>query len=130
MYFRCLGADIGTDCSLFSSGTPSLYFTEPDLLHLGNRVCVDDASLVGHINTRGKFDLNPLYVGDRSVLRSGSRLLSGARMEPDTCLLEHTLVMAGDIVDQGSTSQGWPAEEFKGNRMPTLKVQKQWVIAQ
>ena len=81
MYFRCLGADIGKDCSLFSSGTPSLYFTEPDLLHLGNRVCVDDASLVGHINTRGKFDLNPLYVGDRSVLRSGSRLLSGARME-------------------------------------------------
>jgi acyl-CoA synthetase (AMP-forming)/AMP-acid ligase II/acetyltransferase-like isoleucine patch superfamily enzyme/acyl carrier protein len=130
MYFRCLGADIGTDCSIFSSGTPSLYFTEPDLLHLGNRVCVDDASLVGHINTRGKFDLNPLYVGDRSVLRSGSRLLSGARMEPDTCLLEHTLVMAGDIVDQGSTSQGWPAEEFKGNRMPTLKAQKQWVIAQ
>jgi hypothetical protein len=38
--------------------------------------------------------------------------------------------MAGDIVDQGSTSQGWPAEEFKGNRMPTLKTQKQWVIAQ
>jgi len=130
MYFRCLGADIGPDCSLFASGTPSLYFTEPDILHLGSRVVVDDASLVGHINTRGKFDLNPLYVGDRSVLRSGSRLLSGARMEPDTCLLEHTLVMAGDIVDQGSTSQGWPAEEFKGNRMPTLKTQKQWVIAQ
>lgn len=130
MYFRCLGAEIGKDCSIFSSGTPSLYFTEPDLLHIGNRVCVDDASLVGHINTRGKFDLNPLYVGDRSVLRSGSRLLSGARMESDTALLEHTLVMAGDIVDQGSTSQGWPAEEFKGNRMPTLKTQKQWVIAQ
>ena len=96
---------------------------------LGNRVCVDDASLVGHINTRGKFDLNPLYVGDRSVLRSGSRLLSGARMEADSCLLEHTLVMAGDIVDEKSTSQGWPAEEFKGNRMPTLKQVQRWSLA-
>lgn len=126
MYFRALGADLGKNCSFFSSGTPSLYFTEPDLLHIGNRVCVDDASLVGHINTRGKFDLNPLYVGDRSVLRSGSRLLSGARMEADTCLLEHTLVMAGDIVDAGTTSQGWPAEEFNGSRVPTIHLDKQF----
>lgn len=124
LYFRSLGARLGTDCSLFSSGTPSLYFTEPDLLTLGNRVCVDDASLVGHINTRGKFDLNPLYVGDRSVLRSGSRLLSGAQMEADTCLLEHTLVMAGDVVDKGSTLQGWPAEERKGSRIQTFKAQR------
>ena len=129
LYFRCLGANIGANCALFASGTPSLYFTEPDLLTLGERVSVDDASLVGHINTRGKFDLNPLFVGDRSVLRSGSRLLSGARMEADTCLLEHTLVMAGDIVDAGSTSQGWPAEEFKGSRTPTMKVGQHWVKA-
>lgn len=128
MYFRALGANIGSNCSIFASGTPSLYFTEPDLLTLGNRVCVDDASLVGHINTRGKFDLNPLFVGDRSVLRSGSRLLSGARMEADSCLLEHTLVMAGDIVDEKSTSQGWPAEEFRGNRMPTLKQVQRWAL--
>lgn len=121
LYFRALGATIGKDCSLFSGGLPSLMFTEPDLLTLGDRVSVDDASLVGHINTRGKFDLNPLSVGSRSVLRSGSRLLSGARMEPDTCLLEHTLIMAGDVVDAGSTSQGWPAEEFPGARCPTLE---------
>lgn len=129
MYFRALGLKAGKDCALFAGGLPSLYFTEPDLLTLGDRVSVDDASLVGHINTRGKFDLNPLYVGDRSVLRSGSRLLSGARMEADTCLLEHTLVMAGDVVDAGCTSQGWPAEEFKGNRMPTLKPGQAWVRA-
>ncbi|KAI7153059.1 acetyl-CoA synthetase-like protein [Hortaea werneckii] len=128
MYFRALGLKCGTDCALFAGGLPSLMFTEPDLLTLGDRVSVDDASLVGHINTRGKFDLNPLHVGDRSVLRSGSRLLSGARMEADTCLLEHTLIMAGDVVDEGSTSQGWPAEEFKGNRTPTLKVAQTWTV--
>ena len=126
LYFRALGANIGKDCALFAGGLPSLMFTEPDLVTLGNRVAVDDASLVGHINTRGKFDLNPLHVGDRSVLRSGSRLLSGARMEADTCLLEHTLVMAGDVVDAGCTSQGWPAEEFKDSRMPTMMTKQIW----
>ncbi|KAI7233143.1 acetyl-CoA synthetase-like protein [Hortaea werneckii] len=128
LYFRAMGLKCGKDCALFAGGLPSLMFTEPDLLTLGDRVSVDDASLVGHINTRGKFDLNPLHVGDRSVLRSGSRLLSGARMEADTCLLEHTLIMAGDVVDEGSTSQGWPAEEFKGNRTPTLKVAQTWTV--
>lgn len=129
LYFRALGLKCGKDCALFAGGLPSLMFTEPDLLTLGDRVSVDDASLVAHINTRGKFDLNPLYVGDRSVLRSGSRLLSGARMEADSCLLEHTLVMAGDVVDAKSTSQGWPAEEFEANRMPTLKAGLAWVKA-
>ena len=129
LYFRALGATIGEDCALFASGEPSLMLTEPDLLTLGNRVSVDDASLVAHINTRGKFDLNPLHVGDRSVLRTGSRLLSGARMEADTCLLEHTLVMAGDVVDQASTYQGWPAEEFTGDRTPTLKIKQIWTTA-
>ena len=111
---------------MFAGGLPSLYFTEPDLLTLGDRVSVDDASLVGHINTRGKFDLNPLHVGDRSVLRSGSRLLSGARMEADSCLLEHTLVMSGDVVESGRTMQGWPADEFKDSRMPTMKAKQVW----
>ncbi|KAL9078001.1 MAG: hypothetical protein Q9157_003086 [Trypethelium eluteriae] len=118
MYFRALGAKIGKDCALFAGGLPSLMFTEPDLLTLGDRVAVDDASLVAHINTRGHFNLNPLNVGDRSVLRSGSRLLSGARMENDSCLLEHTLVMAGDVADSESTYQGWPADAFLGMRAP------------
>ncbi|USW53594.1 Putative AMP-dependent synthetase/ligase, phosphopantetheine binding ACP domain, ANL [Septoria linicola] len=121
LYFRALGAKIGKDCALFAGGLPSLMFTEPDLISLGDRVALDDCSVVGHINTRGKFDLNPLSIGARSVLRSGSRLLSGAKMEDDSCLLEHTLIMAGDVVDAGTTSQGWPAEEFSTNRMPTLE---------
>lgn len=117
MYFRALGADIGRDCALFANGDPSLYFTEPDLLTLGDRVAVDDASLVGHINSRGTFDLNRLAVGDRCVLRSGSRLLSGAKMEADSCLLEHTLIMGGDVVENGATMQGWPAGVFRGSRV-------------
>ncbi|KAI0008081.1 hypothetical protein F4779DRAFT_642220 [Xylariaceae sp. FL0662B] len=116
-YFRALGASIGEDCALFVNGKPSLLFTEPDLLTLGDRVVVDNASLVGHINTRGKFDLNRLRVGDRCVLRSNSRLLSGAEMGPDSCLLEHTLIMGGDFVGKGETMQGWPASRFCGKRV-------------
>ncbi|KAI3320385.1 acetyl-CoA synthetase-like protein [Xylariaceae sp. AK1471] len=115
-YFRALGAKIGKDCALFVSGQPSLLFTEPDLLEMGDRVVVDDASLVGHINTRGKFDLNWLHVGDRCVLRTNSRLLSGARMENDSCLLENTLIMAGDVVEEGETMQGWPANRVRVQR--------------
>ncbi|KAJ3148312.1 hypothetical protein HDU86_007494 [Geranomyces michiganensis] len=120
LYFRAMGATIGKDCALFAGGLPSLMFTEPDLLTLGDRVAVDDASLVSHINSRGHFNLNPLTVGTRSVLRTGSRLLSGAHMGDDTCLLEHTLVMAGDFVDHGVTMQGWPAQEFEQSRVPSL----------
>ena len=116
LYCRALGAKIGADCALWAGGHTSLLFTEPDLLTLGDRVAVDDASLVAHINSRGNFSLNALSVGDRSVLRSGSRLLSGATMGADACLLEHTLIMAGDVAEEGTTYQGWPADEFVGDR--------------
>ncbi|KAF3771381.1 hypothetical protein M406DRAFT_33731 [Cryphonectria parasitica EP155] len=114
LYFRALGAEIGDNCALFANGRPSLMFTEPDLITIGDRTVIDDASVVGHINTRGKFDLNRLSIGQRCVLRSGSRLLSGAQMKDDSVLLEHTLVMSGDVVEKGWTMQGWPADRFKG----------------
>ncbi|GAB7347116.1 hypothetical protein MBLNU459_g3241t1 [Dothideomycetes sp. NU459] len=125
LYFRALGATIGKDCAIFAGGLPSLMFTEPDLLTLGDRVSVDDASLVSHINSRGVFNLNPLVVGDRSVLRSGARLLSGAQMGKDSVLLEHTLVMAGDVVDDGCTYQGWPGDSFRGERAPLSSAHKE-----
>ncbi|KAJ0115047.1 peroxisomal-coenzyme a synthetase [Diaporthe amygdali] len=117
MYFRALGGNIGDDCALFANGRPSLMFTEPDLITIGDRTVVDDASVVAHINTRGKFDLNRLEIGNRCLLRSGSRLLSGAMMRDDSALLEHTLVMGGDVVEKGWTMQGWPAGRFHGRRI-------------
>ncbi|KAK9445892.1 peroxisomal-coenzyme A synthetase [Metarhizium brunneum] len=116
LYFRALGAKIGNDCALFANGRPNLMFTEPDLITLGDRVTVDDASVVAHINTRGKFDLNRLEIGNRCVLRTGSRLLSGAKMKDDSCLLEHTLIMGGDTVENNWTMQGWPATRYSGHR--------------
>ncbi|KAJ5565415.1 hypothetical protein N7513_001657 [Penicillium frequentans] len=116
-YYRLLGAKIGKDCAIHANGTPNIFFTEPDLLTLGDRVAVDDASLVCHLNSRGEFELHPLNVGDRSILRAGSRLMSGASMGQDACLLEHTLVLSGDHVEDGNTLQGWPAGPFEGTRV-------------
>ncbi|PYH38730.1 acetyl-CoA synthetase-like protein [Aspergillus neoniger CBS 115656] len=116
-FYRAMGATIGADCALSANGEPHIFLTEPDLLTLGDRVTVDDASLVCHLNTRGDFELHPLRVGDRSVMRTGSRLLSGASMGKDACLLEHTLVLSGDHVEDGTALQGWPAEEFRGDRL-------------
>ncbi|GLA54733.1 putative NRPS-like protein biosynthetic cluster [Aspergillus niger] len=116
-FYRAMGAKIGSDCALSANGEPRIFLTEPDLVTLGDRVTVDDASLVCHLNTRGEFELHPLRVGDRSVMRTGSRLLSGASMGKDACLLEHTLVLSGDHVEDGTTLQGWPAEAFMGDRL-------------
>lgn len=117
LYFRALGGTVGDNCALFANGRPSLMFTEPDLITIGDRTVIDDASVVAHINTRGKFDLNRLEIGERCVMRSGSRLLSGAVMRDDSALLEHTLVMGGDVVEKGWTMQGWPAGRFAGRRV-------------
>ncbi|KAL2830672.1 hypothetical protein BJY01DRAFT_240319 [Aspergillus pseudoustus] len=117
LYYRLMGASIGKDCALLANGDPNILLTEPDMVTLGDRVAVDDASLVCHLNTRGEFELHPLVVGDRSILRTGSRLMSASSMGKDACLLEHTLVLSGDYVDDGCTMQGWPAEPFDGKRV-------------
>jgi len=49
-----------------------------------------------------------MSVQEGSVLRTGARLLSGGHMEPYSMLLEHSLVMPGDTVDERTVLQGWP----------------------
>lgn len=84
--------------------------TEPELVQIGHYAAIDNASLIAHINSRGQFSLNTVVVGPGATLRSNSRLLSGAAMMPHSTLLEHTLVLGGDVVDEDDTMQGWPAE--------------------
>jgi hypothetical protein len=82
--------------------------TEPDLVQIGQGACIDDAYLISHINTRGVFKLNRIFVGSYCVLKSNSRLLSGSGMEDNSILLEHTLVLSGEVVDRKEVRQGWP----------------------
>jgi acyl-CoA synthetase (AMP-forming)/AMP-acid ligase II/carbonic anhydrase/acetyltransferase-like protein (isoleucine patch superfamily)/acyl carrier protein len=106
-YFRALGSKIGKNVCLYPNGADPM-MTEPDLVTIGDHACIDDASLIAHINTRGVFRLNPLVVGNNCVLKSMTRLLSGSAMEKYSILQEHTLVLSGEMVDIGTVWQGWP----------------------
>lgn len=112
-YLRSLGAKIGDECAIWAGGKPSLQLTEPELVTMGNHVNVDDCSIVAHINSRGRFSLNRLMIGDNCALRTGSRLLSGASMERGSMLLEHTLIASGEIAEANSVYAGWPARQLR-----------------
>jgi acetyltransferase-like isoleucine patch superfamily enzyme len=62
-YYRALGANIGKNCAIWAGGKAGL-MTEPDLIELGDNVSLDDCSVVAHINSRGKFALNALKIGN------------------------------------------------------------------
>ncbi|KAJ7780297.1 AMP-dependent synthetase and ligase [Mycena maculata] len=116
-YLRALGAKIGKNCAIYPGGKAGL-MTEPDLVHLGENVSLDDCSVVAHINSRGNFALNSLKIGNGCALRSGSRLLSGASMEDSSMLSEHTLLTSGDVADAGTVYSGWPAKQIDDNWEP------------
>mmetsp|Transcript_37303 Transcript_37303/g.99393 ORF Transcript_37303/g.99393 Transcript_37303/m.99393 type:complete len:132 (-) Transcript_37303:629-1024(-) len=84
--------------------------TEPDLVQIGDQACIDDASVIAHINSQGQFSLNTVAVGERATLKRFSRVLSGGAVLKGATLLEHTLLLAGDIADAYSVWQGWPAQ--------------------
>ncbi|KAJ3795144.1 acetyl-CoA synthetase-like protein [Lentinula aff. detonsa] len=108
-FFRAMGAKIGSNCCLYPGGKQGL-MTEPDLVEIGNDVTLDNCSVVAHINSRGKFALNPLKIGNGCAMRTGSRLLSGASMEDNSMLYEHTLLTSGEVAEAESVYVGWPAK--------------------
>lgn len=126
-YLRCLGARIGKDCAIWAGGRPSVQLTEPELVNMGDRVSLDDASVVAHLNSRGQFSLNRLVIGDGCALRTGSRLLSGASMEANSMLLEHTLIASGEIAEAGQTYAGWPARQLRFRRAPSDESEA-WLV--
>ncbi|KAJ3868476.1 acetyl-CoA synthetase-like protein [Lentinula novae-zelandiae] len=110
-FFRAMGANIGSNCCLYPGGKQGL-MTEPDLLEIGDDVSLDNCSVVAHINSRGNFALNPLKIGNGCAMRTGSRLLSGASMEDNSMLCEHTLLTSGEVAEADSIYVGWPAKRM------------------
>ena len=108
-FFRAHGCHIGKDVCLYPTGADPI-MTEPELVQVGHYAAIDDASLIAHINSGGEFSLNNVVVGPGATLRAHSRLLSGAAMMSYSTLLEHSLILGCDVVDEGNTMQGWPAE--------------------
>jgi acyl-coenzyme A synthetase/AMP-(fatty) acid ligase/acetyltransferase-like isoleucine patch superfamily enzyme len=106
-YFRFLGADIGKDACLYPQGASPM-MTEPELITVGERACVESASLVAHLNTFGTLELNPIRIGDLCTVRDKSRVSSGAEMLRGSVLLERSLAMPGDVLPEFAVWQGYP----------------------
>jgi hypothetical protein len=53
----------------------------------------------------------------RCAMRTGSRLLSGASMEDNSMLCEHTLLTSGEVAEAGGKYVGWPGKRFDNPKM-------------
>ena len=82
--------------------------TEPDLVTIGDGACIEAAHIVAHTNVMGVFRLDKLEIGSYCTMRDNSRLISGGVLMDYSTLLEHSLVMPGDVVAEGACWQGWP----------------------
>lgn len=107
-YFQSLGAKVGKDCCLYPAGADP-FMPEPDLVELGDRVVIDMASIVSHLNTRGNFELVKIKMEDHTTLRTRSRVQQGVYMETGSMLLEKSLALTGEVIDRDSVWQGAPA---------------------
>jgi len=93
---------------LYPNGADPM-MTEPELVSIASGACIDDASLISHLNTKGVFSINTLEVEEFAVMRSFSRMQQSAKLMRDSVLMEHTLVLPGDTVQVSEWRQGWPA---------------------
>ena len=50
-------------------------------------------------------------------MRAGSRLLSGASMEDNCMLCEHTLLISGEVGESNAVYVGWPAAQVKAQAL-------------
>lgn len=82
---------------------------EPDLVTIGDNVCINRASIVCHMNVLGEFCLaGRILIKSGATLRSLTRVMGGATVSARSRCLEHTLVMPGEEMAEGETRQGWP----------------------
>jgi acyl-CoA synthetase (AMP-forming)/AMP-acid ligase II/acetyltransferase-like isoleucine patch superfamily enzyme len=107
LWYRALGCKMGPNVCLWPQGS-DLFLTEPDLVEMGESVCLNQKSgVVCHLNSRGGFSLSPITLGDRASCRALTKVTGGASMGDDALMLEHTLLMPGEELGPGEKRQGW-----------------------
>jgi len=106
---RCEGAQVGADCCLWPWGQRTRV-VDAHLLSIGDGACIDDAGVTTHLNTRGMFSLGPVLIGERSTIRYGSRIQMNSVVGQDSLVLEHSLVMSGEQVNDSFAWFGFPLQ--------------------
>lgn len=113
-FFRWKGCTIGESTCLYPTGAKHQPFmTEPDLVEIGNHTVIDDAAVICHLNTKGKFKLMPIKIGNSVTMRCRARIQQGGTIEDGAMVLERSLVMTGETIDQDSIWHGSPALPVK-----------------
>ncbi len=114
---RLYGAKVGKDVHLETDDIGAY-----DLVSIGDRSCIDeDASLLGYTVEHGELVLAPVrvgaecFVGTRAVLREGTAMGDGARLE------DLSLLPPGQVVPDGETWAGSPAHRVTGSSGPRPK---------
>ena len=78
-----------------------------------NRLKIGNALVITLCEFATIFLINWFINCKRCAMRAGSRLLSGASMEDNSMLCEHTLLASGDVADSNTVYYKWPAEPLE-----------------
>lgn len=115
-FFKALGCRVGKNVCLYPTGCRHQpIMCEPDLVEIGEGSVIDDAAIVCHLNTKGNFSLVPIRIGSNVTMRKQARIQQGGVIENGSMVLERSLVMTGDVVEQDDVWLGSPAQSIAKN---------------
>lgn len=89
-----------------------IFLVQPDLVEIGEGSVIDDAAIVCHLNTKGNFSLVPIQIGAHVTMRKQARIQQGGVIKSGSMVLERSLVMTGDVIEQDDVWLGSPAQSI------------------
>jgi non-ribosomal peptide synthetase-like protein len=106
IYYRLLGATIGTNCHI---GTTHIY--TPDLLTMGDHVSIGkDSKLNGYIVEDGWLKIGPIDIGNQCFIGSRSVLSLNTRMHHKAVLDDMSMIADGTKLEEQTYYTGSPAK--------------------
>eukprot|EP00930_Biecheleria_cincta_P034322 TRINITY_DN23734_c0_g1_i1.p1 TRINITY_DN23734_c0_g1~~TRINITY_DN23734_c0_g1_i1.p1 ORF type:complete len:1701 (+),score=258.19 TRINITY_DN23734_c0_g1_i1:23-5104(+) len=108
-FMRLMGAKVGKQVCFFGHGF------EYDLLHLGDNVCIGpDCDVTAHTVENMVMKMDEVRFERGSSCLTGSVVMPGGVMEAGSTLIDHSQVLKGDTVPEGTCFGGLPAKLLHG----------------
>nr|AYF56487.1 nonribosomal peptide synthetase 11147 [Ostreopsis cf. ovata] len=109
LFMRAMGASVGERVCFFGHGF------EYDLLHIGDEVCIGpDCDVTCHTVENMVMRMQMVRFERGSSCLAGAVAMPGAMLEQGATLIEHSQVLKGETVPQGSYFGGLPAKLLRG----------------